>query len=300
MGRKSTRTSRRTDKLPKRGRAGTAPLFVRLLRLGFRTLGPVAPVAMGALAERIWGSTLRLPERPEERRLLDEAEPGSVSTDRHSIVTYTWGNGENVLLVHGWNGHTGHLSAFISPLMKEGYRVIGFDAPGHGRSMGTRTNVVQISAIMHELADRYGSLSAVLGHSFGGMCAAYAMSAGLPVQRAVCIASPASMNWLVRRLAAYLHLPAPVVKELQRRAERRIGEKGWQSLSNGRHAAGLSQPALIIHDRQDEVVPWQQGQAFAESWPGARLLSTSGLGHQRILRAPRVVQEVTQFVRATP
>ena len=31
----------------------------------------------------------------------------------------------------------------------------------------------------------------------------------------------------------------------------------------------LAQPALVIHDRRDSVVPWQQGAALARAWPGA-------------------------------
>jgi hypothetical protein len=41
----------------------------------------------------------------------------------------------------------------------------------------------------------------------------------------------------------------------------------------------------VIHDHGDSVVPWSQGEALARAWPRARLLSTVGLGHGRILQS---------------
>ena len=55
-------------------------------------------------------------------------------------------------------------------------------------------------------------------------------------------------------------------------------------------------PLLVVHDRDDREVPWQDGAAIAAAWPGARRVDTVGLGHQRILRDPAVVQAVAEFV----
>jgi pimeloyl-ACP methyl ester carboxylesterase len=55
-------------------------------------------------------------------------------------------------------------------------------------------------------------------------------------------------------------------------------------------------PLLLVHDRQDAETGWSDSAAIARSWPHARLVTTSGLGHRRILRAPAVVTEVVEFV----
>jgi hypothetical protein len=52
----------------------------------------------------------------------------------------------------------------------------------------------------------------------------------------------------------------------------------------------------MIHDRGDRLVPWKQGTAFARGWPGARLFSTRGLGHRRILQDERVAALAAQFI----
>jgi pimeloyl-ACP methyl ester carboxylesterase len=59
-------------------------------------------------------------------------------------------------------------------------------------------------------------------------------------------------------------------------------------------------PALIIHDRDDADVPWQQAELLAKAWPGARLLLTRGLGHMRILRNRDVIQTSVDFIAGKP
>jgi hypothetical protein len=52
----------------------------------------------------------------------------------------------------------------------------------------------------------------------------------------------------------------------------------------------------VVHDRGDTMVPWRQGAAFARHWPGARLLSTRGLGHGRILEDDAVARAAVDFI----
>ena len=40
---------------------------------------------------------------------------------------------------------------------------------------------------------------------------------------------------------------------------------------------------LVVHDRADKETPYAVGAALAAAWPNARLVTTEGLGHQRIL-----------------
>jgi hypothetical protein len=43
-------------------------------------------------------------------------------------------------------------------------------------------------------------------------------------------------------------------------------------------------------------VSWKQGATLAQTWPGARLLSTVGLGHGRILEADVTVRAAAEFI----
>jgi pimeloyl-ACP methyl ester carboxylesterase len=264
--------------------------------LAFRTLGPLAPALAARVATRFWSRTQRTAEREWERRTLSEAETGTHIIDGCRVATYVWGAGEPVLLAHGWNGHAAHLAAFAPPLAAAGFQVVAFDAPGHGRSTGRRTSLVEISRVLAELVRQHGTPRAIIGHSFGGLCAADALGQGLPARSLVCIATPASMAWLVEIYIGALGMPEAVAQAFRRRIEERLGPERWKRLSSARELACPQQPLLVVHDHEDPAVPWSQGKELADAWPGARLLSTRGLGHLRILSDPEVVRQVAEFV----
>jgi pimeloyl-ACP methyl ester carboxylesterase len=60
----------------------------------------------------------------------------------------------------------------------------------------------------------------------------------------------------------------------------------------------MTAPLLVIHDRDDQDTLWSEGAALADAWPGARMMSTEGLGHRRILREPSVIEAAAEFVTA--
>lgn len=52
-----------------------------------------------------------------------------------------------------------------------------------------------------------------------------------------------------------------------------------------------------MHDVLDREVPWSEGERIARHWPGARLLSTTGLGHHRIVDDAGVIEAALRFLR---
>ena len=58
----------------------------------------------------------------------------------------------------------------------------------------------------------------------------------------------------------------------------------------------LRAQARVFHDRADREVPFAAGAAIARAWPGAQLVPTEGLGHNRLLYAPEVVAPAVAFL----
>ena len=54
--------------------------------------------------------------------------------------------------------------------------------------------------------------------------------------------------------------------------------------------------ALTLSFEQIRFLPWGEGERYAQYWPGARLLTTQGLGHRRVLDAPEVIEAALAFV----
>jgi pimeloyl-ACP methyl ester carboxylesterase len=266
------------------------------MRFLFGTVGALAPRLLGRWAYALWFSTRRFPESAAGRQLSRKARRETLQFGDIPVAVYRWGSGPPVLFLHGWSGRGSQVAAFVEPLLQAGYQVIALDAPGHGATPGTRTNILECAAVLLALQAQAGPFHAAIAHSFSGMVLAYAMNHGLSVQRVVCISAPADVDFLVESFARTLNLHAAVVRDLRRRLERRFDNGFRERVSTEANARRLTAPALIVHDEDDTSVPWQQGARIAAAWPGARFLKTRKLGHGRILRDRETVRAVVDFI----
>jgi len=274
------------------------PIVLRLLRVAIHLLGLVSPALAGSWVYRLWFRPLRFPEPPQEQEWRRTAEPLAVMHRGQALAVEAWGTGPTVLMVHGWNGRGAQLGAFVPALVRAGYRVVSFDTPAHGRSPGRATNLPEISEAIRTVAEQCGPLHAIIGHSFGVACAIYAVQQGLKVRRFVALSPPSDMRWLVQSFFATLDIRAPVQAVFIRKFEADFGADLWQRFSPEQLVRQFAVPGLVIHDEDDRDVPWQQGAALANAWPGAQFVRTTGLGHRRILRDPDVLARVTAFIAA--
>lgn len=255
------------------------------------------PELAGAWAERLF---LTPPQRRDGAATaldLIDARSSLIEHKGRTIATWRWGSREGpaVLLVHGWGGHAAQMRGFVHPLLAAGFRVIAYDQPAHGVSEGRLTGLPDFADVLAEVASHHGEVQAVVGHSLGATAAALALARGLAVKRVVAVSPPADLVGYSRRFARWHWIPEPVRGAMQAAIEERYGIR-WSELELARLAPRLGAEALVIHDRDDRMVPWTQGASFARHWPGARLHSTDGLGHGRILQDDAVLNAAAAFI----
>ena len=215
--------------------------------------------------------------------------------DGRRLAVWRWGKGPTALLVHGWGSRGARLGDFVAPLIRAGFSVVAFDAPGHGVSAGRLSSLPQFIAAIRAIGDRLGPLHAVVAHSMGGAATTLAMARGLDVKRAVFLAPAADPAGYSERFASVLGLSDDVVSRMKRGLERRFGLL-WKEFDVLAAAKTLDAPLLVIHDSEDRDVPVADGAAIAAAWPGARLVTTKGLGHRRIVHDPAVVERAVAFL----
>ena len=63
-------------------------------------------------------------------------------------------------------------------------------------------------------------------------------------------------------------------------------------------APRLVVPGLIVHSRDDRMVPFLAAVRLQRAWPGAKLLAVEGLGHRRILSDLAVMERLSDFLAA--
>lgn len=248
------------------------------------------------VAEDLFLKPRRYAQPRREQEILAEATPFDVPLGATlTIKAWRWGSGPAVLLVHGWEGRGAQLAAFVRPLLAAGFSVVTFDAPAHGASAGTRSSLPHFAWSVRCVADEIHGPQAIIAHSLGCAATTLALRDGLSTERLVYLAPPLNPSDYVSRFGSILGLDGPVIDRMKLRIEQRFLRK-WSDYSLAGIAPAMTSPLLVVHDRDDGDTYWSDGVALAEAWPGAQMITTSGLGHRRILREPGVVEAVTRFV----
>lgn len=271
-------------------------LRLSVARARYRLLWRFAPARAIRAAERdmLTPPAHRFPD--DELRLMEDASLLRVPQVTGSLVGWRWGRKSDplVVLVHGWGGRGTQLHPLIAPLLARRYSVVAFDAPGHGMTGGSESSLPHFISGLEAMLKFLGPVHALVGHSLGAATIATVLAQQHDLRsRAVLIAPPASLKESTLRLAEALEWPSALRAAVQRRIERRFGIP-WSEFEVGPRSG--PQPLLVVHDRNDKEIPFAEGRRYAETWPRARMLETTGLGHRRILGDPTVVSAAVEFV----
>lgn len=282
---------------------------VSAIAAGVRLTGSVSPRAGGALAFPLFMRVgPRTPVAPPDRATHDSARRGTVRIPGLrrrgvDVVSYEWGTGdETVLLAHGWQSRASVFAPLIRELRSEGFRVVAFDGPANGDSPGRGTYLVDHLDTMERLQGRYGRFHAVVGHSFGALAALMAVHDGLDVHRVVGIAGAADPAAFIEGFGDQLGLDRLTRDALAARFSAKLFPGDGDPLerySAARHPLRPETALLLVHDRGDRRVPFVQSERLLAVNPGARLVATEGLGHNRVLRADVTLDSVVDFLTAS-
>lgn len=247
----------------------------------------------------LFGTPARKPLPADSEAFLDAAGHITIMHGVRGLAGYVWGQegAPTVLLVHGWESHSGNMRGFVAPLVAQGLRVVAMDAPAHGASPGNRLDLLDygdaIYAALRELGDVYG----IIAHSFGAPSAVN-MLERYPdngIERLVLIGSPCRLSDVFQRFTAALGIGTGAYRDMLALMEARTGYPvDWFSVDAMTPAP--ERAVLLVHDRDDDIVPFSDGERIARAWHGAHFLVTHGLGHRKILRDTTVIGQVAAFM----
>ncbi len=271
----------------------TAPT---LTRLAIRTLSALAP----PLAIRAAAALFRYPMK-RMKKTAPAGERFEVRAGRRIVRGgmrgEVRGNGLLVILMHGWGGAEEQFDRIGDELLARGFRVVTFSAIAHGASSGTFSSMVEFRDSLVAVANHFGPPHAIVGHSLGGAASALAVSEGLPASRLVLVAPSAHPSRFLNLFFDWLDVPHALRDRILLHFEKTL-RFAWTDLDVEAYGPRIAVPSLIVHDRGDREVPWQEGAETARLIAGAELMSVESLGHHRLLRDDRVIERIAEFVSA--
>lgn len=154
-----------------------------------------------------------------------------------------------LLFCHGNAGNISHRLESIALFNSLGLNVLIFDYRGYGQSTGSISEqglYHDIDATWRELTDKRGIKAdkiVVFGRSLGAAVASQLATRVRP-GGVILESAFASVPDMAARL--YPFLPARLLARFQ--------------LSNVRHVKDIQSPLLVIHSKDDEIIPFNQGQ----------------------------------------
>ncbi len=212
------------------------------------------------------------------------------------VAAWRLAEGPAVLLVHGWEDDHSLWTPLIDQLAQIGRAVVALDLPGHGFSEGDRSPLLLAAEKVARVADAFGPVDAVVGHSFGCPASVTAIEEhGLAADRIVLIGAALHQRGQIERIAERNDIPGDVVAQIFATYEADVGRPvDWFDLR--RAAPSITARALILHSADDDACDYTGAQALADVWPGAELLITDGLGHRMICQTPAIIERIVDFV----
>jgi pimeloyl-ACP methyl ester carboxylesterase len=215
--------------------------------------------------------------------------------DKTYLETYIWeGNSTVILLVHGWESNTSRWEKLLPYLQKTGSTIVALDAPGHGLSGGSEFNVIKYATYIDVAVKEYRP-SVLIGHSIGGAACIYYQShfKAESLQKMIILGAPSDYTIIVSNYVKLLSLNKRMSDLLNAYFSKKF-KMEITLFSMASFAKELSVSGLIVHDVEDDIVSFGEGQKIASTWQNADFVQTKGLGHS--LHSDEVYLKMVDFL----
>ena len=225
----------------------------------------------------------------------------TVNADGMTYQTYVFGDPKSqpyLLCAHGWGSFGLRFAPWAQAAKAAGFALISFDHGAHGRSSGHLATFPSFVAGINAMRGAFGEPAAGVGHSFGGAAMAMAAAENTLHCPLVLIAPPADLMVAIRYFVRRVKLPLKFADDIAGVLSARVG-RDVRSFAAKTATVNVHQRVLVIHDVGDNEVSWNAGVQYAMLAPNARLLSTTGLGHHRVLNDAQTLRAALEIGRAS-
>ncbi len=270
-------------------------LIIRFVGLYVNIIAILSPKNAADIAINIFATPRKGKPTERQQKFLETAEQQVLHCDNLRIMTYLWkGSKDTVLLAHGWESNAGRWKALIRQLRASDYNVVAVDAPAHGQSNGSSFNAIVYAACMNEVVKNY-SPSTIIGHSVGGMASVFMVHehGKYKIKNLISLGAPAHFEGVLERYIELMGFSKRAYRAINELILERYGHKP-DYYSAAEFMKDFSLKVLIIHDRRDSIIPFEDALLYKKHYPDTELVETRGLGHG--LKDKFVYERILAFI----
>ncbi len=268
-----------------------------LMKVALHVSGLLFPQKTRSFIKRLFFRPVRKTATAKEQQWLDRARNFQIQVHGKTIQCWQWGSGPVILAVHGWNGRGVNLHPLFTPLLKQGYAVVSFDAPAHGASEGDHTNYFEFTDTVRAMVNAMGkkSIAGVVAHSLGGAAVINCLSKEDISPNTVLIAPALRLKELLFNTFKGHGVPANLYESIIEEIEIQYGYSIEQD-NPFFLLEKMDTRVMIAHDREDALIPFADARTIADRHSNILLHATIGLGHKNIINDKRTVDSVTRYL----
>jgi pimeloyl-ACP methyl ester carboxylesterase len=278
-------------------------IYLQYLRTKFKTLSKLAPATAGRMAFDLFCTPYPKYKKRKAPAIFNHARNLTVvMKDKTKIKGFEWQsnspNGQTVLIAHGYASFAYKFEHYITPLLKMGYRVLAFDAPGHGQSEGKHINVVVYQEAIEQIMQQCGPVNHFIGHSLGALTLSMiAEQIDRPNERKFVLIAPATKTTTTfDNFFKMMHFNQ-VTKDAFINQVLSLTSHKVEYFASDRALANYKGPLLWVHDQEDLVCPYKDLEEFQKNAPNnVEFLITNGLGHNKVYKTAEVMDQIMAFL----
>ena len=230
------------------------------------------------------------------KAFFEKATQHTLLLEKNTAVLHKWGSGpKNILFLHGWESNSQRWLPYYNMLEKEKYTIYALDAPGHGMSGGDKLNVEVFRQAIEAALARIGPIDTIIGHSLSntavGYC--YIMNPNVDVKKFIVMGAASGMDAVFTYFKEILGLSRRSVANLSKKVNA-IFKIPHQEVKLMSFLDKVTQPVLVIHDKNDAVTPFKPIENVLKKHPKINTYITCGLKHD--LKAEEVYAKVIAFI----
>ena len=263
------------------------PLFIKILSV-------LSPKLATKISLKLFSHPRRKKRSDEEMSFLATGNQVTFKSERKARI---WGEGPVIWVLHGWESRGSTFYKLIPLLLEKGYMVVAWDGPAHGDSPGKVSNVVDhpraLSIDMNE--GLFADPVAMIGHSFGGAAFAIFSKIHKMPPKTVIISAPTRIIGVFNRFFKMLKLGKKSQDLFISHSETKTGYKVSEMSLVNNDFSKLSN-TLIIHDKGDDVIPYNDFVVLKETWQTGTFISTENLGHRLTIKDSLILGKILEFL----
>jgi pimeloyl-ACP methyl ester carboxylesterase len=266
-----------------------------LIRVSFFIEGRLRPGTALQRAIRLFSQPRQLPYKQWEQTALKSALRGSMSNGMSYLHYQTPQRKLRILALHGWEGRATHWQKLAEFLKNDGVEIYAVEPTAHGETAGRSAGPQVFKNALLQAQQEFGEFDYVVGHSMGAGAIVMALNSGLKAKKAVFIAGPATFTDVMWRFCKNIYLPKKLwpifgakIANLSSLSEADVDIEYLGS--------NLTIPGLIIHDREDRLIPFTDATRVAANWKSSEILITENLGHMKVLRDQQTLEKIRDFL----